>query len=50
MRASRCSASAIVQVWIGGVKYQFSRSEAATALDTAGHRPPTAPMTSTSTR
>ena len=48
--ASRFSGSAIVQVWIGGVKYQLRRSEAATALAMAGQIPPTAPIASTSVR
>ena len=39
--ATRCSASAIVHVWMGGVKYQFSSKNAATAAASPTVRPPT---------
>jgi hypothetical protein len=47
---NRFSGSEIVQVWMGGVKYQFARSDAATAATTAGHSPPSAAMPITTDR
>src|SRR5688572_25988423 len=47
--ASRFSASSIVQVWVGGVKYQFASRNAATTVAIAVNAPPiTATTTTTS--
>ncbi len=48
--ARRFSASAIVNVRTGGVKYQFAISDAAIAEATAGQRPPIAATATTSDR
>ena len=48
--ASTFSASAIVHVWIGSVKYQLISSPEATADITAGQIPPIAAMPTTSAR
>ena len=42
MRARTFSPSAMVQVWIGGVKYQLTARNPASAATSAGARPPTA--------
>ena len=48
--ANRLAGSAMVHVWIGGVKYQLMRSELASAAKSAGHNPPTAAMATTASR
>ncbi len=50
MRAATFSGSPTVNVWIGGVKYQFDSRKAATAAVTATTPPPTAAMTTVTTR
>ena len=47
MRARTFSPSAMVQVWIGGVKYQLTARNPASAATSAGARPPTAEMMTT---
>ena len=48
--ATRFSPSAIVKVWSGGVKNQFSSRKAATAATSPTARPPTAAMRTTAAR
>ena len=48
--ASRFSPSAIVNVWNGGVKYQLTRRNPATAAASAGQTPPTAEIATTRRR
>ncbi len=48
--ASRLCGSAIVSVCTGGVKYQFSKTLAVTAASTAGQKPPTMAIATTTTR
>ncbi len=45
-----CSASPIVKVWVGSVKYQLARREEPTAAVSAGRSPPIVATTTTSAR
>ena len=49
-RASSSRGWAMVNVWIGTVKYQLSSRLAATAASTAGQKPPITVMATTATR
>ena len=49
-RASSSRGWAMVNVWIGSVKYQLSRRLAATAASTAGQKPPSTVIATTATR